>query len=166
VTSSRDHDLVREMLPAAALEALDQGDLDRVLSHVRSCDRCAAELADYHQVVASLSLLLPPRLMDPARSRLRRARLLLRARADSRRGRRRPALLAAAWSGWTVAAGLAGLLMLHHAIHRPVDYGWLFAGGLAIALVGVGVYALVLRGRLRAHRERLAAAKRDKPSPE
>jgi hypothetical protein len=47
-----------------------------------------------------------------------------------------------------VAAGLAGVLLVHHGFHRPLAYGWVVAGLLAIILVGVVVYALAQRARV------------------
>jgi hypothetical protein len=60
-----------------------------------------------------------------------------------------------------VAAGLAGVLLIHHAIHRPLAYGWLAAGALMIALVAVGGYARVQRGRVLALRARLTVVERE-----
>lgn len=63
--------------------------------------------------------------------------------------------------GWMVAAGLAGLLLMHHAIHRPLDYGWLAAGALTIVLVMVGGHARVQRARALTLRARLAAVEQE-----
>jgi hypothetical protein len=58
--------------------------------------------------------------------------------------------------GWMVAAGLAGLLLVHHSVHRPVDYGWLIAGILTLLVLALAVYALKQRARLTALRNRPA----------
>jgi hypothetical protein len=63
--------------------------------------------------------------------------------------------------GWMVAAGLAGLPLMHHAIHRPLDYGWLAAGALTIVLVAAGGYARVQRARALTLRASLAAVERE-----
>ena len=47
-----------------------------------------------------------------------------------------------------VAAGLAGILLVHHSVHRPLDYGWLAAAFLGVVLLAVGVDARVQRNRL------------------
>jgi hypothetical protein len=60
-----------------------------------------------------------------------------------------------------VAAGLAGVLLIHHAIHRPIAYGWLGAGALLLALVAVGGYARVQRGRALTLRAPLTTVERE-----
>ena len=47
-----------------------------------------------------------------------------------------------------VAAGLAGILLVHHSVHRPLDYGWLAAAFLGVVLLAVGIYAGVQRRRV------------------
>jgi hypothetical protein len=56
-----------------------------------------------------------------------------------------------------VAAGLAGVLMAHHAVHRPVNYGWLIAGVVTVGLVVLAVVAGKLHKEVAALRDRLAA---------
>jgi hypothetical protein len=36
---------------------------------------------------------------------------------------------------------MGGILLVHHSVHRTVDYGWLLAGVLSFVLVGFLVYA-------------------------
>jgi hypothetical protein len=55
-----------------------------------------------------------------------------------------------------VAAGLAGLLLVHHSVHRPIAYGWLAAGVLTFLVIALGVYVRVQQARLAALRDRLA----------
>jgi hypothetical protein len=166
------------MLPAVALEILDRADLERVLPHVQHCAECARLLEDYRKVTAGLGLLLPCRDMDPARAASLRARLLARTRRDRNAkvpdpilatvvpGAHGPAFLAGRWTGWTVAAALAGVLLMHHAVHRPLDYGWLAAGALTVFLVALGLYASVQRGRLSVLQNQLAAFQREEAPPE
>ncbi len=166
------------MLPAAALEILDRADLERVLPHVQHCAECARLLEDYRKVTAGLGLLLPRQDMDPGRAASLRARLIARARRDlspkvpdpiratvvpRTRG---PAFLAGRWTGWTVAAALAGVLLMHHAVHRQLAYGWFAAGALTVILVALGLYAGVQRGRLSVLRNQLAALRRAETPPE
>lgn len=132
MSSTRRHEEIQEILPAAALGTLEAADL------------------------------------DPVRNRAVRARLVARARMDQpgRAGApdyaRLPSTSQRAlatvyrWSGWMVAAGLAGVLLVHHSIHRPLDYGWLAAGVLVVVILGLGVYTRVQRSRVAALEARLA----------
>ena len=174
---SPSHEEFQEMLPAAALEILDRADLDRVQSHVQQCPECAGLLEEYQEVTAGLGLLLPHRDIDPARAASLRARLMARARRDLQAKvpdpklapvahARARAFLASRWTGWTVAAALAGVLLMHHAVHRPLDYGWLAAGALAVILVSLGLYTSVQRGQLSALQKQLATFQRQETPPE
>lgn len=178
MNSSPGHEELQEMLPAAALDILDPSDLQHVLVHVQSCKECAQALEEYQEVTAGLGLVLPRRVMDPSRSASLRAKLLARARRDLPATAPDPATAPAAkpilaatgsahtgfitgrWSGWTVAAALAGVLLMHHAVHRPLDYGWLAAGALMVVIVALGAYASVQRSRSLALQKRLAATER------
>ena len=59
-----------------------------------------------------------------------------------------------------MAAGLGGVLLMHHSVHRPLAYGWLAAGALTVVVAALAVYALIQRGRVSALRERLTALER------
>jgi len=144
-----------ELLPAAALDLLGDDELHRVEAHIRECTECSRLLQDYRDAAASIGMGLPSDPLDRDRSELMRAQLL--ARAASLKPRLKsgppppagfPAGRVPAWTGWAVAAGLAGVLLVHHGFHRPVAYGWVVAGVLAIILVGVGAYALAQRTRV------------------
>ena len=125
-----------------------------MLAHVQGCVECSAELEEYRAAAGELALLLPEaRMSDIGRTSVRR-RLLARARAGNHP---RPAVgWRGGWAGWVVAAGLAGVLLMHHAVHRPVDYGWLAAGGLTVVIVLLGIYAWVQRSRVAVLRRLLA----------
>ena len=159
------HDELQEMLPAAGLGILDAADLELVMAHAGTCSECAGVLRDYCDVAASLPLVLPRQQLDPARSAAIRERLLARARGAEPpiSGARR--FQADRGSGWLVAAGLAGVLLIHHGIHQPLAYGWLAAGVLTILLVAVVWYALVQRSRAAALGERLANLERPTTKP-
>ena len=156
--SPADHDTIRALIPAAALSALEEAEMQEVLSHAATCDECSRSLAEYRDVVVALDAAVPTPDRDEQAARAVRERLLARARAErgagprSRGGLRKGAEL---WSGWAVAASLAGLLVVHHSVHRPLNYGWLVAGALMLALVGVFVYARVQAGRAAALRDRV-----------
>jgi anti-sigma factor RsiW len=153
MSASPEHRELTELIPSAALEILDPVELDRVLAHVETCAECRSRLADYREVVALLALRLPPREMDSRRSAGLRARLLVRARPESRS---QALSLTNRWAGWLVAAGLAGVLLVHHSLPRPLAYGWLVAGLATMALVVLGAYARIQRARAGELRERLS----------
>jgi hypothetical protein len=152
-----DHAELQELLPAAALEMLGPAESERVLAHVRDCEECAGLLREYRDVAAVLALQLPSRPMRSERSSAIRAGLLARARAAPViPTTRKASSMIYQWSGWMVAAGLAGILLVHHSIHRPLDHGWLTAGVLVVVLLGVGLYAAVQRKRISELEDRLA----------
>jgi hypothetical protein len=150
---------LEELLPAAALEILDAEDRDRVLAHARELAECARVLAEYRGVTAAIALGLPSQPLEPGRSGRLRQRLLARAGRNPGTGTA-PARSrwsgADRWAGWAVAAGLSGVLLVHHGFHRPLAYGWVVAGISTVALVGFGVYAVLQRRRVSALEERLA----------
>jgi hypothetical protein len=140
MTQGQEHEEMQELLPAAALEILEGAELERLLVHLGECAECTGLLREYRDVGASLAISAPPRGMDPSRSAALRKRLMARVQTDGgRRAARVPRV--DRWAGWLVAAGLAGVLLLHHSVHRTVDYGWLVAGILTFGLVGLGAYA-------------------------
>lgn len=135
----------------AVRAALEGPEREAVLAHLAGCEECAHALAGLcAQVAPAPGLRVRP--MEPVRSERVRARLLARAREERHRGGR--GALAAA-GGWLVAAGIATLLLTHHAFHRPLSMGWVAAALLGIALFGAGVYIVVQRRRLAALRREL-----------
>jgi anti-sigma factor RsiW len=149
MSSGPGHADIQEQLPAAALTMLDAAEMARVQSHVRECPECAALLQEYREGATALALQLPSAPMDAGRSDALRARLLTRARsAPGNQVTRKASSMIYQWSGWMVAAGLAGILLVHHSVHRPLDYGWLAAAFLGVVLLAVGIYAWVQRNRL------------------
>jgi anti-sigma factor RsiW len=155
------HDQVEQLLPAAALEILEGDELLEVSAHVQECARCAELLDSYREVVAGLATRLPEQALPSNRSARVRARLLARvARRDSEEADpvsppRRSGSWVGRWGGWAVAAGMAGVLVVHHAVHRPVAYGWLVAGVLVLLLVALVVYTRAQRDRIAALEQRL-----------
>jgi len=162
------HGEMQEMLPAVALEIVEGAELQRVLAHARACPECGPLLEEYRQVTAALSLQLPQAgQLDSDRSAVLRARILAKVRGDRRAihpGPRRATTLIHRWSGWMVAAGLTSVLLVHHSVHRPLDYGWLATGALLAILIAVGIYAHVQRGRAAALQARVADLERRKPA--
>lgn len=160
MSTSPTHEELQEMLPAAALGTADPAGLQMVHAHVQQCEACASLLEDYRDVVAGLALQLPERAMTPGRRPSVRSRLLARLRSSSgespaaplhtgARGTWRGAgPLMSRWAGWAVAASLAGVLLMHHAVHRPLNYGWLVAGALGLLALVLGIYASWQGGRV------------------
>lgn len=135
------HDEMLELLPAAALDMLESAELTRLQAHLAGCPGCVEQLQQYRDAAAGLALQVPAHGMDPTRSARIRNRLLTRVRATAGATDAR-GLGVDRWLGWLVAAGLSGILLVHHSVHRTVDYGWLLAGVLTFVLIGVGIYAL------------------------
>jgi anti-sigma-K factor RskA len=155
------HDQVEQLLPAAALEILEGDELLEVAAHVQQCARCAGLLESYREVVAGLATRLQDQEFPSDRSARVRARLLARVAGGSAAGaglishRHRSTGWVGRWGGWAVAAGMAGVLVVHHAIHRPVAYGWLVAGVLVLLLVGLMLYTRAQKERIMALEQRL-----------
>ncbi len=166
MNQGRQHEEMEDLLPAAALEILDDTELQRVLLHARTCADCAQLLEEYRQVTAALSLRLPVAgQLDPDRSAVLRTRLLGKAWGDRRAviaSPRQATTLIYRWSGWMVAAGLASVLLVHHSVHRPLDFGWLASGALLAILIAVGIYAAVQARRASALQDRVADLERRK----
>lgn len=72
---THDHTPFRENLAAYALNALDAEETAALQAHLRACDSCRAELADYRRVSAGLLSALPPQAPRPALKRTLAARL-------------------------------------------------------------------------------------------
>ena len=143
------HVEIQDQLPAAALAMLVPAEMEQVQAHVRRCAECAALLEEYREAATAIALQLPQASMDAARSDALRYRLLKRAGSTPRNPvTRKASSMIHQWSGWMVAAGLAGILLVHHSVHRPLDYGWLAAAFLGVVLLAVGIYAWVQRTRL------------------
>jgi len=165
MTETLTHHQIEQLLPAAALEILESQEQARIIAHARECADCARLLDSYREVVAGMAATHPEQPLVPARSARLRARLLARTqeRSSSRpavvsaAGSRRTTFSAAAaqWAGWAVAAALAGVLLVHHSIHRPVAYGWLAAGALVLVVIALAVYARIQQARLAALRRQL-----------
>ncbi len=150
------HDEMQELLPAAALGMLEGAELELVRAHLTGCPGCVELLRQYRDAAAGLVLRVPADAMDPARSAVVRNRLLTRVGAGrTTRSARGPG--ADRWLGWMVAAGLAGILLVHHSVHRTVAYGWLLSGMLTFVLLGFLVYLRKQQRRAAELQDRLEA---------
>jgi len=164
MSATLSHDQVEQLLPAAALEILEGDELLEVTAHVQQCARCAGLLESYRDVVAGLATGLPEQEFPSDRSARVRDRLLARVAGGSAAGaglispRHRSTGWVGRWGGWAVAAGMAGVLVVHHAVHRPVAYGWLVAGVLVLLLVALMLYNRAQKERIMALEQRLRSA--------
>jgi hypothetical protein len=144
-----EHAELQEMLPAAALEILEVTQMEQVIAHIRECPECATLLQEYRDATVGLVLHVPRRRMDVRRAGALRARLMARAQFERAIPvSRKASSMVYQWSGWMVAAGLAGVLLVHHSIHRPLDHGWMVAAVLGVIVLGLGVYSWAQRNRL------------------
>jgi heme exporter protein D len=164
VNTRLSHEQAVEQLPAAALEILDQAEQAGVTEHARSCAECGPQLEDYRRVAGDLATLIPGQALNPARASLIRRRLMDRVRTGQPRNPAR-IFMAERWSGWMVAAGLAGVLLVHHGFHHPLAYGWVAAGLLLVALVVLGVHTRVQRARVTALESRIASLEEGRQDP-
>lgn len=99
------HEEARELLEAAALDALEPAEQRGVLAHVKTCAECQAELASLRETVGSMALATRVTALSDARSDAVRARLLARAR-------RKVVLLPAGPRQLAIAAGVVFLILL------------------------------------------------------
>lgn len=165
---------IQELLPAAALACLTAAESDGVQAHVARCPQCARILSEYQEVVGTMSLLVPERGFSRARREVVWTRLQARIhqatdiQATDIASVTRPAAalprwegqVAGRWAGWAVAAGLGGVLLMHHAVHRPVDYGWLAAGAMGIIVVVLAIIVGMQSRKLTDLQARLAGRDR------
>jgi hypothetical protein len=164
VNSRLTHEQAIEQLPGAALENLDPAEQAGVTEHARRCAECGPLLENYRRLAGDLAQLIPGQGLDPARASLVRGRLLARVRKD-RRGSSARLFMAEKWSGWAMAAGLVGVLLVHHGFHYPLAYGWVAAGILLVTLVVLGVYTRMQRARVTALESRIASLEGGRQDP-
>jgi anti-sigma-K factor RskA len=98
-----EHSTFQENIPAYALGALDADETAALEAHLRTCDRCRAELAGYRQVSQGLLAAVPPH-QPPRELRNRLKETIARDRAKAPRR--------ATWSFRQLAMGLTMLLLL------------------------------------------------------
>lgn len=173
------HDDAQAMLAAEALGALEPGDRDAVLRHAEGCAECAAELRSLRDTADLLAWAAPARPMEPARSDRLRARLVARAAADRDASLSSSPSMDGASRSATSSSGNARARA--DAVASPIPTapsadvvslaaqremrdgrrggaGWMAAAAAVVLAVGLGAYALTLRGRVDDLDRRLAAA--------
>jgi anti-sigma factor RsiW len=135
------HDDVASLLGAYALDATDEDETAAVADHVAQCPRCAAEVAEHHEVIgliANVGTDAPAELWDRIAARI----------AGSGQGERAPAPLALV-SGTPRRAPVTA---------RRRRLGWSAAGAVAAAAAAVISLLAVQVGRLDDRVSQLAAA--------
>lgn len=98
-----EHSLLRENIPAYALGALDAEDVNALEAHLRTCESCRAELAEYRTISNNLLAAVPQRQPSAA---LRRR---LQSQLPSAQKTMRPRF---SWSFGQLATGAALVLLL------------------------------------------------------
>ena len=139
------HDEVREALALEALGALDGTEREQVYAHLAGCEECRAELEALRESAALLAHTAPRRTLDAARSGRIRARLVARA-AD------RDVVPVVAEAGVIPIARRP----------RPAFPARLAAAASLLIAVGLGAYALSLRGRVAGLEHETAALGRER----
>lgn len=159
------HEEAAELLPLAALDALDADDQTSVLAHAAACPECGPALAALRDAAAQLAFAVPQVADDPVRRGRARNRLLARARADlavaDRPGIEPDLRSGSAATGPAPRATEAGAVTRRPIRGRPADahrtwwaspgLGWGVA--LAAGLAAIAVVSL----RTSSYEERLAS---------
>jgi anti-sigma-K factor RskA len=97
------HSLLRENIPAYALGTLDADEIAALDAHLRTCESCRAELAEYRAISESLLTAIPPRQPSAA------LRKRLQSQLPSAKKQARPTFT---WSFSQLALGTALVLLL------------------------------------------------------
>ncbi len=174
------HPELQDAIAAEAVDALDGEERERLLAHLAGCAACRAELAALRESAAALALAAPARPMEPARSDRVRARLLVRAAAERPASSvdgddvtlvTRPPSDPSARVGDDVTVIApppravtpdAQVIPITAARRRSTVVPWLAAAASLVLLIGVGMYAASLRGRLATVEERYRVAARER----
>ena len=174
MTAQTTHDEMRAVLAAEALGALDGEERALLAAHLDVCDACRAELEELRRAAALTAYAAPARTMEPARAARVRGRLLARAAAD--RDVPDTTLVAPA----PPLAAVSPVPAVSPPVRAAQDdddvtrvtpiaprrrapvLPWLAAAASLALLLGVGGYALSLRGRLAAATEEVAAVREER----
>jgi Anti-sigma-K factor rskA/Putative zinc-finger len=189
MTTGPMHEELYDALAAEAVDALDGEERERLLEHLAGCASCSAELESLRASAALLAFSAPPAPMDPAGSGRVRARLLARAAEDRESVTQIAPAPPAATPGDDTDVTLVGAppppavvappvaappvmpvrrepdvipITSAPARRRPPMLPWLAAAASLVLLVGVGLYAASLRGRLATTEERYRVAARER----
>jgi anti-sigma-K factor RskA len=189
MTNGMIHEEFHDALAAEAVDTLDGEERERLLAHLGGCASCSAELESLRESAALLAFAAPYRPMEPARSAAVRSRLLARAAEDrettTQVGPTSPT--AEALSDDAPDVTLVGaapapaapapmppppirlerrepdVVPIPSAPRRRAPLlPWLAAAASLVLLVGVGMYAASLRGRLATAEDRYQVAERER----
>lgn len=181
------HEEFHDALAAEAVDALSGEERERLLAHLAGCAACSAELDSLRSSAALLAFAAPFRPMEPARGARVRERLLARAAADREANTQvgPPAGAADGLAGDDTDVTLIGapppppvappsppttfvrrepdVIPITSAPRRRAPLlPWLAAAASLVALVGAGIYAASLRGRLSDAETRYAQVARER----
>lgn len=186
MTNGMIHEEFHDALAAEAVDALDGQERERLLVHLAGCVACSAELDELRASAARLAFAAPVRPLEPARSAALRARLLARAAEDRETVTQvgpaadglaaddgADATLVAAPPPPAVSAPPAppapfvrrepDVIPITSAPRRRAPVlPWLAAAASLVLLIGAGLYAASLRGRLESMEARYASAERER----
>ncbi|HEY0016740.1 MAG TPA: anti-sigma factor [Longimicrobium sp.] len=172
MTTEPMHEELYDALAAEAVDALDGEERERLLAHLAGCARCSAELHSLRESAALLAFAAPARPMEPARSAGVRARLLAKAAEDRDSTTQiapAPPLPASDGADVTLVAPAPPVAPVRRETEvipitrrRSSVLPWLAAAASLVLLLGVGMYASSLRGRLASAEARYAAAERER----
>ena len=152
-----EHENVQAALAAEALDALDGEEREALHAHLAGCPDCRAELESLRAAASLLAHTAPRVPLDPARSDRLRARLLARAAADIRGGEAAAPVVAAP----VAAAPETRVIPIASRRHSSLP-AWLAAAASVLIAIGLGAYALSLRGRLSSLEQQTASLSRDR----
>ena len=173
MTTESMHEELYDALAAEAVGALDGKEREQLLAHLAGCAQCSAELESLRASAALLAFAAPVRPMEPARSAGVRSRLLAKAAEDRDSTTQiapAPPLTPSDGADVTLIAPPppvapvrrdADVIPIASRRRGPV-LPWLAAAASLVLLLGVGMYASSLRGRLASAEERYAAAERER----
>lgn len=147
-----EHENVQAALAAEALDALDGAERDALHAHLAGCAECRAELESLRAAASLLAHTAPHVPLERARSDRVRSRLLARAAADVRGGEAAAPRIAAPETRVIPIA----------ARRRAALPAWLAAAASVLIAVGLGAYALSLRGRVSRLEQQTASLARDR----
>jgi hypothetical protein len=150
-----EHENVQAALAAEALDALDGEERQALHAHLAGCAECRAELESLREAASLLAHTAPHVPLDPARSDRIRARLLARAAADVRGGEAAAPVVVVATLPETRVIPIASR-------RRSALPAWLAAAASVLIAIGLGAYALSLRGRVASLEQETAALSRDR----
>lgn len=187
------HDEMRAALAAEALGALDGEERTLLHAHLAACPACRAELAELRAGAGVLAYASPPAPMDAARSNRVRARLLARAAADRGTGLDdgadrtqvggtpsriaddvtqvvpvAPEPIAVPVPRFRDRDDVTQVVPIAAAPsrRRGTVLPWLAAAASLVLLLGAGVYAMNLRGRVDALSGQVAAVEGERAEAE